>query len=627
MRILPALILLLMVGGGPLYGLINGKEEIVNYEKYGSFVNAGTGNYRYVIKDIKGLREAVGPGIFPNFDAIKKDPDYIDAEINGKLEGYLWDFVDKKRDPLINFYKWAVTPEESLGVKLFYAGYALEKAGKLRQAIKAYYALLVHTPKALSYTYWHTPLYMGRIVLDRIKLLTRQHPELGLKIVDARITLLNCFDNDVANDKYTYINPGKLVRVKPSEVVDKPVSPKELKALKVIETRGGSQVSLKKYNNGHWQLFVKGVPFFVKGLSYSPNLVGKSPDYGTLEVNRDWQLIDENGNGVNDVFFESYADKNRNDRRDPDEPVAGDARLMKEMGVNTLRLYHHCYNRELFRKLHKEYGLYILLGDFLGVYAIGSGADWNMGTDYSDPQQKENMLESVREMVREYKDEPYVLMWVLGNENNFGVANNAKDYPEAYYAFVQEAARMVHKMDPSRPVALCNGEVLYLDILAARCTEIDVLGINAYRGRLGFGDTLWQSVQENAGKPVLIMEYGCPAYANNHTAEEAELGQMEYHKGNWEDIFYNRAGSGMGNSLGGVIFEWTDEWWKAGTGTDPNVHDKQPQFGAPFLDGWSYEEWFGLVSQGDGSDSPYLRQPRKVYDYYKEAWNKKTGME
>ncbi len=596
-----------------------GTEEIVNYEKYGKFVNRGTGNYRYIIRNIKGLRKAVGQGIFPNFDGIKKDPNYIEAEINGKLEGYLWDFVDKKRDPMINFYKWATTPQESLGVRLFYVGYALEKAGMIKQAIKSYYALLVHHPKCISYTYWHTPLYLGKIALDRIHLLIRRYPELGIKLVNAKITILNCFDNNTGNDKFIYIDPGKLKKVKPSEIIDKPIS---LKKFKIIETRGGSYVKIKKYSNGHWQLFVNNRPFFIKGMAYYPNQIGKSPDYGTLVAHKDWQVIDINKNGINDVFFETYVDKNKNNKRDKDEPIVGDAKLMKDMGVNTIRIYHHCYNKKLFRKLFKEYGFYLMVGDFLGAYTIGSGASWEFGTDYSDPEQRKNMINSVKKMVQEYKDEPYVLMWVLGNENNFGYVNNSDEIPEVYYEFVNKVAKMIHKMDPTRPVAICNGETLFLDIFAKKCPDVDIFGVNSYRGYLGFGDSFWNDIKNIAGKPVVITEYGCPAYAANMSLQEAEEGQLQYHKGNWADIWFNRAGSGAGNSLGGVIFEWVDEWWKAGSGTDPNVHDTQPQFGAPFLDGWSYEEWFGICTQGDGSDSPFLRQLRKTYFYYKKVWNK-----
>ncbi len=599
-----------------IFAFSKGKEEIVNYEKYGKFLNRGTPKYRYVIKNYRGLQKAVGPGIYPNFEGIKKEKEYIEAEIEGKLDGNYWDFVDRKRDYIINFFKWATVKTEPVGVRLFYVGYALEKAGLIKQAIKAYYALLVHFPKTISYTYWNTPLYLGRIAMDRIKLLLRTHPEIDWKYTGGVFEIKNIYDNNIGNDKYIAIDPGKLEKgreVKPDV---------DLRKLKVVETRGGSYVNLKKYSNGHWVLFVNDRPFFIKGLAYSPNQIGKSPDFGTLNVSRDWQIIDVNNNGINDVFFESYVDKNRNNKRDEDEPVVGDAKLLKEMGVNVLRLYHHCYNKKLFRKLYREYGIHIILGDFLGAYTIGSGAPWHQGTDYRDPVQRERMKASVKEMVEEYKDEPYVIMWVLGNENNFGNANNANKYPEVYYEFVNEVAKMIKKIDPTRPVAICNGDFQFLDIFAKKCPDVDVFGVNSYRGYLGFGDTLWGDVKKLADRPVLITEYGCPAYAKNMSLEEAEIEQMKYHKGNWEDIWYNRGGGpGYGNCIGGVIFEWADEWWKAGNTTDPYYHDTTPQFGGPFIDGWSYEEWFGLCSQGDGSDSPFLRVLRKSYFYYKKVWS------
>ena len=60
-----------------------------------------------------------------------------------------------------------------------------------------------------------------------------------------------------------------------------------------------------------------------------------------------------------------FVDKNRNDRQDPDEPTVGDASLLRQLGANTLRAYHHIHNRALFRRLYKEYGLYVLCGDIL----------------------------------------------------------------------------------------------------------------------------------------------------------------------------------------------------------------------------------------------------------------------
>jgi len=82
---------------------------------------------------------------------------------------------------------------------------------------------------------------------------------------------------------------------------------------------------------------------------------------------------------------------------------------------------------------------------------------------------------------------------------------------------------------------------------------------------------------------------------------------------------YNAAGTrqGVGNALGGVVFEWLDEWWK---NYEPTVHDKTAGAQGPFPDGYMYEEWFGIIGQGDGKHSPFIRQLREGYYVYKKLW-------
>jgi beta-glucuronidase len=411
----------------------------------------------------------------------------------------------------------------------------------------------------------------------------------------------------------------------------------------VVQTIGGSHVQLKKYANHHWQLFVDGKPFEIKALTYSVTPVGLSPDRGTWNVSKDWQLVDTNHNQLHDGFFESYVDKNQNGVRDADEPVIGDAQLLKDLGANTLRAYHHLYNKELFRRLYKDYGLYVLCGDLLGGYAVDSGATWAEGTDYKNDAQQRHMLASVRKMVEEYKDEPYILMWVLGNENVYGVGNNSGKEPDAFYDLVDRAAQLIHKLDPNHPVALANGDVLFLDHIKERAPHIDVFGANVYRGEQGFGRSFFQDVREQLDKPVLVTELGAPAYAEGYSQEQAEAYQAMYLANNLEDLKAHMAGKGVGNALGGVLFEFIDEWWKANSdlplkiqkekadwyapkaaiykNLQPDHHDTVPQFGGPFLDGWSYEEWFGITSQGSGRGSPFARILRPAYFKIKELWN------
>ena len=92
-----------------------------------------------------------------------------------------------------------------------------------------------------------------------------------------------------------------------------------------------------------------------------------------------------------------------------------------------------------------------------------------------------------------------------------------------------------------------------------------------------------------------------------------ELTQARYLTNNWADIEAHAAGSRTGNALGGVVFEYVDEWWKAGPQYDASMHDQSPQTKGPFRGGWMYEEWLGLTSNGNGEHSPFMRRLRPAY--------------
>lgn len=593
-----------------------GKEDIVDYTAYGEFVGVGSQDYKYIVKDQEGLSRAVGEGIHPNTTSVRWDPAYRKVKEENRLAGSHWDFVHSL-DLQASFIKWALAPEVS-GVRQFYTALILEKSGLITQAIKAYYAIVIHYPHTVGWTYWRTPWYVGQAAIAKIKYLCKKYPHLNMKLVGAKIQVNNGFDNNIINDVFI-VHPGKIIknglRRTFSARVKKFIKKKKMQSkLKKRSTDKG--VYFLEHENGDWQLIVEGRPYVIKGVTYAVAKVGQSPDEGTL---KNWMEYDYNNNGKCDGPYDAFVDANRDNKQDAGERAIGDFELMKRMGVNTIRIYHqpHKINKEILRNLYNNYGIRVIMGDFLGKYALGSNAEWDPGTDYNNPQHRKNMLESVRKMILEFKDEPYILMWLLGNENVYGVACNADKEPDAFFKFVNVAADLIKSLDKDHPVAIASGDTLYLDSFAKNCPDVDAYGANAYRGEYGFG-AFWESIEDLTGKPAFVTEYGCPAYVYCFNRDEAEEAQAEYVKNCWEDIMDNAVlGTGCGNAVGGVLFEWLDEWWK---GYEPLVHDTKGLWVGPFPDGYMHEEWLGVCGQGDGSLSPFLRQLRKAYYVYQKMW-------
>jgi len=602
-----------------------GTEKVVDYEKYGEFQGIGTFDYRYVTKDFQGLARASGEGIAPNRNAAR-NPEYAKVVAQKRIKKNIWEHKPHlSGDPQADYFAWSVSGEDP-GVRLLQIGIALEEAGQFEHALKAYRAAMILHPKSYAWsspkkrwTWLVAPQAWGRIVN-----LTQRHPELGLKLEGANVRTQTKIDNDWTKNRVA-VTPGRFVAWTPGERRDPG-------RMKVVEKRGG-RVAVVKYENGHWGMQVDGAPYIVKGVTYTPTRTGK-------HLNQwNWMTADENKNGVIDAPLESWVDANRNGRQDADEPAVGDFELLRSMGCNTIRWIHeHPLNLELLRHMHKKYGIRVALCEPLGAYCIHSGASWAEGTDYRNPEQRKKMLEAVRSLVEQVKDEPWLLCYVLGNENNMatdasGMANaartNAFVHPEEYAKFLNEAAELIHRIDPNHPVGVGNQGWGLIEEYAKHAPALDFVGVNEYVGWHGFG-ALFEHVRAVFDRPVLITEYGCDAYWTGRGPDEEW--QAKYHRGCWEDIAFNAAGeNGAGNSLGGIVFEFLDEWWKDnsradlvdGRVVDPGIgsQSSDPTIEMAFPDDWSQEEWFGIAGQGDGKSSPWLRELRKTYYLYQELWN------
>ena len=120
---------------------------------------------------------------------------------------------------------------------------------------------------------------------------------------------------------------------------------------------------------------------------------------------------------------------------------------------------------------------------------------------------------------------------------------------------------------------------------------MDVWSVNEYRGP-GFSRLFdqWGFV---SGKPMFLGEYGIDAY-NSVTQAEDQATHAQWVGGLWTEIARTLSANNTANiALGGAIFEWNDEWWKAGTA---GVHDIGGWSPPAFPDGTASEDWWGIVT-------------------------------
>ncbi|WP_321540408.1 glycoside hydrolase 5 family protein [Flavobacterium piscinae] len=133
---------------------------------------------------------------------------------------------------------------------------------------------------------------------------------------------------------------------------------------------------------------------------------------------------------------------------------------------------------------------------------------WTPNTEYSNEKTRKLLLEEVTQMASDYKDTKGLLLFLLGNENNYGLfwdGAETENIPiedrkstiraREMYKLFNEAAVAMKAIDSNHPVALCNGDLLFLDIIAQECKDVDIFGTNVYRG-VSFGD-LFERVKRN----------------------------------------------------------------------------------------------------------------------------------
>ncbi len=270
-----------------------------------------------------------------------------------------------------------------------------------------------------------------------------------------------------------------------------------------------------------------------------------------------------------------------------------DLALMKEAGINTIRVYSPIKDRAVLDQINKA-GLKVIIGfgyNQEGNFDILSGTFINY--------------------VNTYKDHDAILFWELGNEYNYHPEWFGGNIQNWYHA-LNDASALIHKTDPSHPVATAHGELP--DSLAlSLCPGIDVWGLNVYRW--DNPESIFSQWAAISSKPMYLSEAGADSYMSA-TINGYEKGVNEKAQADATSKILSAIFRHSDICSGVALFAFVDEWWKAGDNKTQDPGGWAPNSSGVPYDGTPNEEYWGIVT--------IERNKKMAFDVVKDLYSTVT---
>ncbi|MDD5645247.1 MAG: glycoside hydrolase family 2 TIM barrel-domain containing protein [bacterium] len=235
-----------------------------------------------------------------------------------------------------------------------------------------------------------------------------------------------------------------------------------------------------------------------------------------------------------------------------------DFKMIKEAGINTIRTYKPLPPEVL--DLAEKYGLFVIEGI---CYPCDT-------TDFSSVSEFDMLCDIAVSIVERDRNRKCILMWSLWNDAPWGWQGRKSVFKNHSFKTVNDfLCRLIKKVreaDNTRPLTAANTFAEGAQNLGAE--SLDVLGVNCYLGLannwkdFSKSDALnkinaLRKLSAKYNKPVYIAECGYSTFDVKNIKIQAEVIKKQI------KIAMNRV-------AGITVFEWVDEWWKAG---QPAVHD------------------------------------------------------
>ena len=326
------------------------------------------------------------------------------------------------------------------------------------------------------------------------------------------------------------------------------------------------------------EILLDGEPFEVQGMCYQPTpigMTGAEPPYG-------------------DYYTSGYSNL-----------WARDFTNLRLMGANVIRIYGWTPGADHSDFLDTAYNdgdqsLYLFVNKW-----INPGTDWNSSSAVN------SLISEWESIATELKDHPAVMGFLIGNEVN---AHNGNGYNADFWEAMNQIAGAVKVVAPSKLVSVAITDALdQVQRYDAAMSHLDFWAVQVYRGHT-FGPFFTDYTNRSA-RPLIITEFGYDAYdavSNAEFTNDAALpaDAMEFL---WNELRDNRD-----VVSGACIFEYADEWWKAGS---PSTHDAPAGWPAPFVDGEGNEEWWGVFRTLENGVDPDLLERRAMFYRLAAMWN------
>ncbi|GLW27813.1 discoidin domain-containing protein [Actinoplanes regularis] len=274
---------------------------------------------------------------------------------------------------------------------------------------------------------------------------------------------------------------------------------------------------------GNWTLTVNGTPWQVKGMTYGP----------------------------------------------PQAAADGYMRDLKNMGVNTIRIWGPDANTPVLLDTAARFGIKVVVGLWL-----------NHGADYvNDTAYKTSAKADVLNWVNQLKGRQGVLLWDVGNEvilemQNYGLSAAEVEARRVGYAkFVNELAEAIHGADPNHPVTSTDAYTYAWTYYKQYSPALDLLAVNSY----GAIDTVKRDwIAGDYTKPYILTEGGpageweVPNDANGVPTEPSDLAKKAGYTYSWNAIKGHPGVAlgatefhyGLENDFGGVWLNTTTGGWR-----------------------------------------------------------------